>query len=463
MTKELAQFKLEDGTAFLVEVDRPQPTRNGSIQRVASVNSGQMVYQASQTLEQALDSVQPVVATVLSRMKAGLSTPADEIEVTFGLKLAAEAGWCLARWGARSPLRSSSSGRRSRHKHPVGPMTFEASQRAIAQIHFADSRNIAGTGFLVAEGYLLTCAHVVKKALFAPDNPVGAVLEVTFFNTAEPQRAEVIFYEFEEQRCGRDAAVLYLLEGGPGGITPAPLRPLGQYRGAQLHVFGYPNDAAGRNLTAVTCGEASGGWVQIEDTKVPGLAVEEGFSGAPVWCEAEGGMVGMVVARHDGQPQEKVGFMIPVQQLQAARQAVDLITTLNNLPPTEFEVLISTLKSPGGIVPPSSAAQGLRSSALLQWIEGPTGPGLNELQAVLGQVMMGKTITQRTNELIDVIEKGNFSTVKKRVLTNRLTSLMSQYEALNEQYDGSIDAQQKIILKSRTEKLEQEIMVVLER
>ncbi|NJL50136.1 MAG: hypothetical protein HC929_25535 [Leptolyngbyaceae cyanobacterium SM2_5_2] len=92
MTKELAQFKLEDGTAFLVEVDRPQPTRNGSIQRVASVNSGQMVYQASQTLEQALDSVQPVVATVLSRMKAGLTTPADEIEVTFGLKLAAEAG-----------------------------------------------------------------------------------------------------------------------------------------------------------------------------------------------------------------------------------------------------------------------------------------------------------------------------------------------------------------------------------
>lgn len=92
MEKELAQFKLEDGTAFLVEVDRPQPARSGSLQRVAAVNTGQMVYQASQTLEQALDSVQPVVATVLSRMKAGLTTPADEIEVTFGLKLAAEAG-----------------------------------------------------------------------------------------------------------------------------------------------------------------------------------------------------------------------------------------------------------------------------------------------------------------------------------------------------------------------------------
>ena len=92
MDKELAQFKLEDGTAFLVEVDRPPPTRDGSIQRVASVNTGQMVYQATQTLEQALDSIKPVAATVLSRMQSGLTTPADEVEVTFGLKLAAEAG-----------------------------------------------------------------------------------------------------------------------------------------------------------------------------------------------------------------------------------------------------------------------------------------------------------------------------------------------------------------------------------
>ncbi|MBD2115090.1 formylglycine-generating enzyme family protein [Nodosilinea sp. FACHB-141] len=39
-----------------------------------------------------------------------------------------------------------------------------------------------------------------------------------------------------------------------------------------------------------------------------------------------------------------------------------------------------------GVMPPRSAAQGLRASALLQWIEGPTGPGLDTLQAVLEQV-----------------------------------------------------------------------------
>lgn len=92
MAKELAEFKLEDGTAFLVEVDPPKPTKQGSMQRVASVNTQQMVYQATQTLEQALDTIKPVASTVVSRLKSGLTTPADEVEVTFGLKLAAEAG-----------------------------------------------------------------------------------------------------------------------------------------------------------------------------------------------------------------------------------------------------------------------------------------------------------------------------------------------------------------------------------
>lgn len=91
MEKELAQFTLDDGTTFLVEVDKPPTVRGGSIQRVA-INSGQLVLQANQTLEQALDQVQPVVSKVVSRLKSGLTTPADEVEVTFGLKLNAEAG-----------------------------------------------------------------------------------------------------------------------------------------------------------------------------------------------------------------------------------------------------------------------------------------------------------------------------------------------------------------------------------
>jgi hypothetical protein len=92
MEKELAQFKLEDGTAFFVEVDQPPVTRGGGVRRVAAPRINRTVYEASQTLEEALDQVKPVISKVAERLKSGLTTPANEVEVTFGLKLSAEAG-----------------------------------------------------------------------------------------------------------------------------------------------------------------------------------------------------------------------------------------------------------------------------------------------------------------------------------------------------------------------------------
>ncbi|MCY7324065.1 MAG: hypothetical protein LH660_20255 [Phormidesmis sp. CAN_BIN36] len=97
MPKAIAQFLLEDGTPFLVEVDEPQ---GSAIQRVTSVNTGKLVYQARRTLEEALDQVKPVASTVLTKLKSGLTTPADEIEVTFGLKLSVEAGAIISSVGA---------------------------------------------------------------------------------------------------------------------------------------------------------------------------------------------------------------------------------------------------------------------------------------------------------------------------------------------------------------------------
>jgi len=88
MEKAVAQFTLADGTPFLVEIEEPE---GPAIQRVAAP-TGRMVYQAKQNLEQALDQVKPVASVVLSKLRAGLTTPADEIEVTFGLKLSADAG-----------------------------------------------------------------------------------------------------------------------------------------------------------------------------------------------------------------------------------------------------------------------------------------------------------------------------------------------------------------------------------
>ncbi|MFH7245671.1 MAG: CU044_2847 family protein [Spirulina sp.] len=91
MDRTIAEFKLEDGSDITVLFEVPPPSTDSALEEV-SLNAGRMVYQATQTLGQALDQVQPVANAIISRFKAGLTTPADEVEVKFGLTLSADAG-----------------------------------------------------------------------------------------------------------------------------------------------------------------------------------------------------------------------------------------------------------------------------------------------------------------------------------------------------------------------------------
>jgi hypothetical protein len=70
-----------------------------------------------------------------------------------------------------------------------------------------------------------------------------------------------------------------------------------------------------------------------------------------------------------------------------ANSRLVLIQTLNALPSSQFDALMFALAPPSGSIPSSAAAQGSRSAALLQWAEGPTGPGLPMLESVLTQLM----------------------------------------------------------------------------
>ncbi len=86
--KQLIEYSLEDGTKFLIEVDEPEST--SAVERVA-LPSGQLALKAQQSFEEALEKVKPVASTIISKLRS-LNTPADEVEVKFGLKLTAEAG-----------------------------------------------------------------------------------------------------------------------------------------------------------------------------------------------------------------------------------------------------------------------------------------------------------------------------------------------------------------------------------
>ena len=86
--KQLVEFELEDGTKFLVEVDKPAGQPNTSPTPI-SRGGGLPVTRATKRFDEALDDIKPVLATVVSKLK---DVSPHETEVKFGLKLAANAG-----------------------------------------------------------------------------------------------------------------------------------------------------------------------------------------------------------------------------------------------------------------------------------------------------------------------------------------------------------------------------------
>jgi hypothetical protein len=88
---ELMRIPLEDGGSVLVEAE-PTP----GLERAGRV--GDMVREASQSLEQALHQVRDAAAAAVTQFVQMPNRP-DEIELKFGLKLDAQAGAIIARTG----------------------------------------------------------------------------------------------------------------------------------------------------------------------------------------------------------------------------------------------------------------------------------------------------------------------------------------------------------------------------
>jgi hypothetical protein len=88
--KHFVEFKLEDGTPIVFEVDEPEV---GGTTR-ASRRPGE-IEQAKETLEEALTKVRPTTERVIATLHT-LSQRPDEIEMEFGFNLSATAGVVIA-------------------------------------------------------------------------------------------------------------------------------------------------------------------------------------------------------------------------------------------------------------------------------------------------------------------------------------------------------------------------------
>jgi vWA-MoxR associated protein C-terminal domain/Trypsin-like peptidase domain/vWA-MoxR associated protein middle region (VMAP-M) 1 len=218
-------------------------------------------------------------------------------------------------------------------------MEFEDGKKAIARIYSA-AGEVAGVGFLVSDRYVLTCAHVVTASVSSPpgSDPIGSpvTLALPFATGDQKYLTQVVFCDLNTAAYGDDFAILRLATVPETVIQSIQLATLPHANPVELRVFGFPKgDEAGRNLTVVSRGSVAGGWEQIEDTKQTGLAIEEGFSGAPVWCQDQKAFVGMVVARDKRRPEAKLGFMIPTQKLSSPSQYIRQHTLLDCLEPEQ--------------------------------------------------------------------------------------------------------------------------------
>jgi S1-C subfamily serine protease len=218
----------------------------------------------------------------------------------------------------------------------MNSIDFNAHKSSIIRLFYQEQ--VVGLGFLVAEQYALTCAHVVAQALSisstTPNLPDGEIkVDFPLVNSTDKIKAIVVHWYPESALNSddtmEDIAVLKL-ENLPPSAHPTRLILSENLSKNPFKVFGCPAGVRfGVWATGVLLEQNAKQWIQLEDTKVTGYGIEAGFSGSPVWDEQLQGVVGMVVAADRKRETAKVAFMIPTQTLVKAWQNLESIVIPN--------------------------------------------------------------------------------------------------------------------------------------
>jgi Trypsin-like peptidase domain/Tetratricopeptide repeat/NB-ARC domain/Effector-associated domain 2 len=180
----------------------------------------------------------------------------------------------------------------------------------------ASSGSVRGAAVLIADSYVLTCAHVVTDALgLAPDVAAPAD-EIALEPAAAGPRlwARVVpdgWFPATDRETG-DLAVLHLSTPLPvkSGVRPALLRPRAE-PGDRVRAYGFPRDLPAGVWSAgsiLGTGGPQTEWVQINSSTTDGQQVEPGFSGSGV-VDSTGAVVGLVVT---AKTQKAIAWMLPL-------------------------------------------------------------------------------------------------------------------------------------------------------
>lgn len=202
--------------------------------------------------------------------------------------------------------------------------TEQPFETCIVRLFTMDKNKIVGTGFLVSEKYVLTCAHVVAETLPISKNSAEKPtkkIHIDFPFVAKNTILEaqvIIWHKTSTDDPISDIAVLEIANELPNACQPISILLLNNYAlyGDSFQSYGFPN---GHNDGLWAEGKikrgTSAGWIQIEgNQQQAGYGIAPGFSGAPIWNMEKEGIVGMVVA-FDDRESNSIAFFIPTDIL----------------------------------------------------------------------------------------------------------------------------------------------------
>ncbi|MCB5167423.1 trypsin-like peptidase domain-containing protein [Streptomyces bambusae] len=191
---------------------------------------------------------------------------------------------------------------------------------AIAQVLGPDGQ-VAGAGFLVADGVLVTCAHVVEAAGGAP----GGRVRLVFPHVAGAPGAEgEVLHENWRAPEAEDVAFVRL-DATPAGARVLPLGSAAGCRGHRVRSYGFPAQArTGGHHGYAVAGDllpaAGGGGGHLQLTGANDLTT--GFSGGPVLDEVTGLVIGMLteITAPDGYARgQGIAYVTPTEVLREIR------------------------------------------------------------------------------------------------------------------------------------------------
>lgn len=179
---------------------------------------------------------------------------------------------------------------------------------------------VAGAAVLLTDRLAVTCAHVVESALRCrrlEEAPEGAFPVDFPASPGHRVTARVAPGGWFRHPPAGDLAVLALDGAPPPGAGPTPVTDGPAGDGAAVLVYGHPAtvpDGVWARARTVAVGGTHPGWMQLEGDDGRGARIERGFSGAGVWDEARGQVVGVVasVLHAVGPAPTRVAWMIPL-------------------------------------------------------------------------------------------------------------------------------------------------------